>query len=236
VSILRVIAKNQNLTRELERGCVDIFSQYNEKQRILPMDYEHALPSFQVVVPNEPYPKRRKIELGLLSRNIAKLEGILDGKILADELECLVNENSKMTNRLAFTSSETGNMVSLLIEQNDVQNFFETYLHVTPDGNSLSCLSGGILFQRLIHLTKALPLLVAEMQKVKILHHALQWEMCRSLIVVFDWYTSTGPELSQRLLQIHRHGGYKDLKMQLLPFADLVDHVIQYVQEGQDKA
>jgi len=199
------------------------------------MDYEHALPSFQVVVPNEPYPKRRKIELGLLSRNIAKLEGILDGKILADELECLVNENGKMTNRLAFTSSETGNMVSLLIEQNDVQNFFETYLHVAPDGDSLSCLSGGILFQRLIHSTKALPLLVAEMQKVKILHRALQWEMCRSLIVVFDWYTSTGPELSQWLLQIHRHGGYEDLKMQSPPFADLVDHVIQYVQEGQNK-
>ena len=74
------------------------------------------------------------------------------------------------------------------------------------------------------------------MEKVKILHRALQWEMCRSLIVVFDWYTSTGPEFAQRLLQIHQQGGYKALKLQLPPFADIVDHIVQYVQESQDAA
>lgn len=199
------------------------------------MDYEQALPSIQAVILDEPCLKRCKIELGLLSGNIAKLECILDGKMLANELE-VVNEDGKMTNRLAFSSSDTGDMVSLLVEQNDIQNFFETYLHVTPDGDLLSCLSGGILFQRLIHSTKALPTLVAEMEKVKILHRALQWEMCRSLIVVFDWYTSTGREFAQWLLQIHQQGGYKALKLQSPPFADIVDHIVQYVQESQDAA
>ncbi|EDR05617.1 uncharacterized protein LACBIDRAFT_329667 [Laccaria bicolor S238N-H82] len=144
-----VMAKNQGLTRQLERGCMDIFSQYNEVQGIHPMDYEQALPSIQAVIPDERCLKRRKIELGLLSGNIAKLECILDGKMLANELKVLVNENGKMTDCLAFSSSDTGDMVSLLVEQNDIQNFFETYLHVTPNGDSLSCLSGGILFQRL---------------------------------------------------------------------------------------
>lgn len=120
-----VMAKNQGLTRQLERGCVDIFSQYKEVQGIHPMDYEQALPSIQAVIPDEPCLKRRKIELGLLSGNIAKLECILDGKMLANELE-VVNEDGKMTNHLAFSSSDTGDMVSLLVEQNDIQNFFET--------------------------------------------------------------------------------------------------------------
>ncbi|EDR05486.1 uncharacterized protein LACBIDRAFT_329802 [Laccaria bicolor S238N-H82] len=116
--------------QQLERGCMDIFSQYNEVQGIHPMDYEQALPSIQAVIPDERCLKRRKIELGLLSGNIAKLECILDGKMLANELKVLVNENGKMTDCLAFSSSDTGDMVSLLVEQNDIQNFFETYLHL----------------------------------------------------------------------------------------------------------
>ena len=63
-------------------------------------------------------------------------------------------------------------------------------------------------------------------------HHS----MCRSLIVVFDWYTSTGREFAQWLLQIHQQGGYKALKLQSPPFADIVDHIVQYVQELQDAA
>jgi hypothetical protein len=106
-----------------------------------------------------------------------------------------------------------------------------SYVSVLSDDQ---CSVAGILLYRLLHSVQILPSLVSDSQKLAVILCAQHWEMCRSLMVVFNWYRDAGPKTAEHVLEVHRTKGYDRLKEQSPMLADLVDHVVWYVYEEQE--
>ena len=54
-------------------------------------------------------------------------------------------------------------------------------------------------------------------------------EVCCSLVVIFEWYSFIGPAMANFLFQIHSDGGYNALLSKIPEFANLIDHIVQFV-------
>lgn len=55
------------------------------------------------------------------------------------------------------------------------------------------------------------------------------------MVTIFDWCSSSGPQLAKRLIQIRQFKGYNGLKQAAPYFAELVDHIVQHVFESFSK-
>ncbi|KAF8231643.1 hypothetical protein L208DRAFT_1214530, partial [Tricholoma matsutake] len=82
----------------------------------------------------------------------------------------------------------------------------------------------------LLHSGQILPSLAFSSQKLATLWNAKHWEMCRSLMVVFN---DAGPRTVKSVLGIHHEKGYKQLKSQSLMLANFIDHIVWFVYQEQ---
>jgi hypothetical protein len=100
-------------------------------------------------------------------------------------------------------------MVSRWTDHNHVHNVLGSYVNVLSDDQSATA---GILLYRLLHSVQILPNLVSDSQELSAILCAQHWEMCRTLMIVFDWHRAAGPETARRVLHVHRMMGYEVLK------------------------
>ena len=118
------------------------------------------------------------------------------------------------------------------MEQNETHNILGTYLDLLP---RTSCATGTVLFFRLQHSVNVLPELAATIRQLRVLERAQRWEMCRSLMIIFHWYANAGPEMANRMMEIHQQDGYLELMKQAPFFAPLVDHIVQHAYNEQQE-
>ena len=78
-----------------------------------------------------------------------------------------------------------------------------------------------------------LPALHIETCKMQIMTCAFQWEMCRSLLTVYSWLSSSGPELAQSLFATHSHNGMSGVAKSY-PGFKLVEHIYSYLHHLHD--
>ncbi|KDR72042.1 hypothetical protein GALMADRAFT_74443, partial [Galerina marginata CBS 339.88] len=89
--------------------------------------------------------------------------------------------------------------------------------------------SAGLHFQLLQNSVDVLTPMALSMEKMNIIERSFRYEMCCSLVKVFDWYSHQGPAIAQRFMLMHRRHGYSYLEKEAPQFAELVDHIVQYV-------
>lgn len=134
--------------------------------------------------------------------------------------------------KVYFNNTDVKSVVRTWMEQNETHNILGTYLDLLP---CTSCASGTVLFFRLQHSVKVLPELAATIRQLRVLERAQRWEMCRSLMIVFHWYANAGPEMANRMMEIHQQDGYPELMKQAPLFALLVDHIVQHAYNEQQE-
>jgi hypothetical protein len=107
-------------------------------------------------------------------------------------------------------------MIQRLVNQNQYHNVPESYLSVLPSNDLLSPSStgmwGGVLFHCLLHSVVSLLIFACESRNLAIISRGMLWEMCCSLVVVYQWYFTDGPATAQWLMHMHQHYGYEGLK------------------------
>jgi hypothetical protein len=167
-----------------------------------------------------------------LSTNLNHLDTLLDFERLQHELQSMQASRAQTPSKAYFDNQDTASMVTSWTEQNNVHIMLGSYLDVLPNNTRAS---GGILFHRLRHCLQSLPRLTAESHKLNVILQSQRWEICRSLMILFNWYQTVGPETAGALMAIHQLGGYSSLKTRSPMFADLVDHIIQFVFDSQTK-
>lgn len=167
-----------------------------------------------------------------LSRKLDRLQNLLDITRLKGELRDLEEAREVIKTKAYFTNSDTSSMVSTWTAHNDTHSVLGSFVNVLPDDQ---CALEGIFFYRLQHSVRILPGLAADSQKLKVILNVQQWEMCRSLIVVFDWCRYNGPATARCVLDCYRERGYEELKIQSPSLADFVNHIVWYVY-GEQRA
>jgi hypothetical protein len=142
-----------------------------------------------------------------------------------------VIETSKLPKAKSyFENSDTGTMVSTWTTHNHIHSMLGSYVSLLSNGQ---CSLSGILLYRLLHSVQILPSLASDSQKLAVIMRAQHWEMCRSLMVVFNWCRDAGSSTADSVLDIHRAKGYDELKKQSPVLADLVDHIVWFVYREQ---
>lgn len=74
-----------------------------------------------------------------------------------------------------------------------------------------------------------LPVLDRQQHKLDLIGRGFQREMCRGLVIVYEWFTFTAPWLCEHLMHLHRTVGFQGMTASVQYFADLVDHIVQYM-------
>ncbi|KAF7374675.1 hypothetical protein MSAN_00352500 [Mycena sanguinolenta] len=113
-------------------------------------------------------------------------------------------------------------------ELNMTNSWMASYLQYDSLGNDSS-------FIRILRVQDAIQqsaLLLHALEQVAILRHAIQWELGRILLTVYEWLTETAPALVEALVLAHTRGPAV-LNAQFRSFARLTDHVILYVRHCQ---
>jgi len=165
-----------------------------------------------------------------LSENVERLEKLLDITRLKSELHDLTEASALSKAKPYFANSDTNTMVSRWTDHNHIHSMLGSYVSVLSDDQ---CSVAGIFLYRLLHSVQILPSLVLDSQKLAVILSAQNWEKCRSLMVLFNWYRDVGPKTAECVLNIHRTKGYDHLKKDSPMLADFVDHIVWYVHEEQ---
>lgn len=210
------------------RHCLDLLEEFNRAHGTV----VQKPPSMEQAESNKS-DKRSGRRTGpiQLSRNLDRLETLLNIVRLKSELRDLTEASQSSQPKPYFATSSTATMVSTWTDHNRIHSVLGSYGRVLSDDQ---CAVAGIHLYRLLHSVQILPSLVLDSQKLAVILSAQHWEMCRSLMVVFDWCRDAGPSTAKRVLDIHRTQGYAELKTQSPMLADLVDHIVWYVREEQE--
>jgi hypothetical protein len=165
-----------------------------------------------------------------LAQNINDLKQLLNENDIGLQLQHLEHVyDAKFQTKLDYNTTSTSNIVKLWFEQAKDDRLLSRYLHILPDD---SIELAHIKLQLLQGATGNLIPMELYLKHTDIVERGIRREICRSLVAIFDWCSSTGPELAKRLVQIHQLNGYEGLKEAAPNFVELVDQVIQHVLEG----
>ena len=125
-----------------------------------------------------------------------------------------------------YKSDNTGSMIQWWAGQQYQNSFLNSILALLPQD---SIHAHATQFQLVQKMTEVIPEMETSIQKLNIIKHSFHYETCCALVKVFEWYSDVGPSTSETLMMIHQTHGYEFLLKEAPQFAQLVDHIIQYV-------
>lgn len=172
----------------------------------------------------------RRITTIELSKNLECLENLLNIHQLKRELLNLTEGSGAWKPKSYFDNSDTRTMVSTWTNHNHIHSMLGSYASIFSEQQ---CSLTGIMLCRMLHSICILPSLASDSQKLALILRAQNWEMCRSLMVVFNWCRDDGPTTAKHLLDVYRTRGYDQLKKESPLLADFVNHIVWYVYMEQ---
>ncbi|KAK6984203.1 hypothetical protein R3P38DRAFT_3454165 [Favolaschia claudopus] len=150
---------------------------------------------------------------------------LLSSTVLEQEIRTL-NAPSHSSSSIRLINPAT--LLTNLTDLNITNTWIASYLQY----DSLSNQSSIIRLARIQEGVQATASLLAAWDQVVVLQHAIQWELGRILLIVYEWLMDTGPALVKDLLLSHKRG-VATLNERFPSFARLTDHVMRHVQALQ---
>jgi hypothetical protein len=198
-------------------GCIEILAAYNAKNGIYPNN---------IVGPKKK--PRVAIVSGAvtLGDNLTNLSSLLSPDNLKREVHNLNQNYSAAKSKDFYQSENTGSLVELWADQQYRNSFLNGMLALLPKD---SMLVPAIQFQLLQNVTNVIPRMQISVQKMEIITRSFRYEICSSLVKVFEWYSEIGPNMADTLMQMYRAQGYLFVLREAPQFAKLVDHIVQYI-------
>ncbi|KAJ7231690.1 hypothetical protein B0H12DRAFT_1239877 [Mycena haematopus] len=206
----------------------DIFKDYNRRNKITVAD-----------ITSKSKRKRRRSTKEDLAEGEPSSE---DPKLLVRTEQFLALLSSSTLEQemesLRRLSSASGNIhlvnPAMLLTHMGELNMTNTWMASYLQYDSLSNDSS---FIRILQVQEAIGqsgVLLHGLEQVSILRHAIQWEMGRILLMVYEWLTDTAPALVDALFLAHIRGPTV-LNAQFHNFARLTEHVMLYTEHCKAK-
>ncbi|KAJ7181647.1 hypothetical protein C8R43DRAFT_941460 [Mycena crocata] len=138
-------------------------------------------------------------------------------------------------------SSVANRIVDQIQQNNDLSSrLFFQLLPKADDPDPVSLWTADmahLTLGRIAALGRAIPHMTIQMQIYDIMTRAIQAEICRSLIGVYQWIVYIDPSLADHLLELRLgdQGGSGALSVAFPQFAPLVEHILLFVENAQSK-
>lgn len=171
---------------------------------------------------------------------VASLEALFNVQGLEAEFQALralrnTADNGRSWKKSAYNlqSRPMSKSVGDFITRGEATNVLGEYMQYTPVNSEHEPIWDSKLAEmgwaRVLTAVKELPGLLEEQAKYTILKLMTQWETCRVLVAMFDWYTVDSRPFADALMAAHQKGGYNGLQEAYPRFANLAEHAVQYV-------
>jgi hypothetical protein len=194
----------------LSSSCIELLAHYN---------LEHGI-----------FAKRGRSGPIELAENLSTLQELLSPDRLKREVHDLESEIQSKHSKDYFKDVSTRGMAELWASHVQAKVLLGNQLH--PPRGSEGRSNGSeahVRFQLLDGALKTLVPMHSEIKKMAVIRSAFLHEICGTLITIFEWYSFMGPAIAEFLFQVHLNGGYEALQSQAPEFADLADHIVQFV-------
>ncbi|KAJ8695004.1 hypothetical protein PTI98_007631 [Pleurotus ostreatus] len=197
---------------ELE-NCKEMLASYNEEHGIEAVEgYTQGVYSFET---------------------ISRLKSLFDSERLRKELESIraehqaeegvyprVNDSVLGQTLKTVRQSITGRAAQNAIYREAYQN-----IHATPGQSLLT------IFSQFSTVGASLPEATENLRILTILGRAQKADICRTLLIVYDWFSSSGPRIATYMVSDVLKGSSGDFQELYPQVASLVDLVIRYVRK-----
>jgi hypothetical protein len=124
---------------------------------------------------------------------------------------------------------DSDTIVKLLRDRLDLDNQVTAFMELAPESKYTDMSPNDeatLILEQIVGSVDILPALMVESEKLHFLQRAIQWQMCRSYLVFFQWYEDIGPHLARQVANSHRA---HTINATFPSFANCVNHVVQYV-------
>ena len=162
------------------------------------------------------------------------LHALFDYNQLKSEFDGMKSANRFAELKRGYKHTNTGDLVSQLGAHSEASTMFGVYMDYAPldadDRPQWSGISASMAINQLMNSVDILPVFAQESRKLDIIQRMMRVESCRSLLVIYDWHSHTGPEIVSALMETHKAGGYLGVQKAYPRFSKLVDHVVRFVK------
>ena len=125
---------------------------------------------------------------------------------------------------------DASSLVQLLRDRLDLDNQVTALMELSPQSkyNDITHNDEAVsILDQVVGSVDILPTLLVESEKLHILQRAIQWQMCRSYLLFFQWYEESGPSLARKIVRSHQ---VSTIDTTFQSFSKCVDHIVQYVK------
>ncbi|KAJ7623921.1 hypothetical protein DFH06DRAFT_1142756 [Mycena polygramma] len=154
---------------------------------------------------------------------------LMSSSMLRTELNSLKEVFAAVNSSHTFKIVNPSTVLTQLFELNETNNVIASYLQFD---DSVTDFSASVRLAQLQQVVGLADPLCTALYQTDILKHAIQWELCRTLLVVYIWLKDTAPKLVSALILAHRRGG-DTLAQTFASYARITEHVVLYVEEIQ---
>ncbi|KAF5323192.1 hypothetical protein D9619_013757 [Psilocybe cf. subviscida] len=206
-------------------GCLRLLSQYNRKHGL---ENLHLARSVVTKVPRKDVVAPRVNAVSELAANLNQFLLLLDERRLDAEIAGMIQRFQNAINGGKDHWSTDTTISSFATIWTDHCNATYDLSDCLPFFESSPIDTTIIQFGLMQRMMSVLPRINSSLHQLDVVERGFQQELCRALISIYNWYTTTGPLLSQHLLSYYQSSGFEELKTKSSPLAHLVDHVVQY--------
>ncbi|KAJ6521405.1 hypothetical protein B0H19DRAFT_1244608 [Mycena capillaripes] len=154
---------------------------------------------------------------------------LLSSSNLRSELHTLQGAFAAANPSHVFKIFNPATTLTQLSQINETNNVIVSYLQFD---DSVSDFSASVRLAQLQQVVGLAEPLCTTFHQTDILKRAVQWELCQTLLIVYDWLKETAPKLVSALLLAHQRGG-TTLTDHFPFFGRITEHVVLYVREIQ---
>ncbi|KAJ6628829.1 hypothetical protein B0H10DRAFT_1940206 [Mycena sp. CBHHK59/15] len=147
---------------------------------------------------------------------------------LQDELVMLENEQASVVLSRSRKVVGLSTLLNQLAQNDSNNNFIGSVLAFAEFNGKTACLS----LVRLDSVVQLIPTFMNTQHQLSVISRSVQWEICRAMLIIYEWVMVTGPALADLLVSAHVNG---TLDEYFPDFARLVKHIFLYVISEQNK-
>jgi len=121
-----------------------------------------------------------------------------------------------------------GGLLKNLVQSNQDHNITSSVLAFSPWNEVVAKTKLSTLGM----IVSSLPALIQAQEQLEVIERIVNWDIYRAHLVIYDWFTVTGPFLVQNLVQLYQRSS-DDLEQQFPSFSKLVALTVDYAKAVQ---
>ncbi|KAK0463168.1 uncharacterized protein EV420DRAFT_1639277 [Desarmillaria tabescens] len=181
-------------------------------------------------------PKRYRVDKTIQLQDTTAWASLLHLDACVAELHALVEKHESLgANKYRFHTPAFSALVEQLIEWNNAQNQYSSYMSFAGNTSNWSNISALMILQHVMNTAEILSSLNIEEYKIDLFQRALSSELSRSYIILYDWFIHMGPALAWALVRYNDMMSTEQMKSTYPILGPLVKHVTNYVRADIQK-